>query len=110
MARRTRRRGRSVVSRRAKASGLMTLLLAALPAASASGKGFSKEGQNVMNRGGVPYKIANPEGSVHSWKGTPGTYPIDFKLSVEGDVESFDVYVSSFLFVEHYCSYLVTFL
>ena len=50
MARRTRRRGGSVVSRRAKASGLMTLLLAALPAASASGKGFSKEGQNVMNR------------------------------------------------------------
>ena len=50
------------------------------------------EGVNVMNRGGVPYKIANPEGSVPNWKGTPGTYPIDFKLSVEGDVESFDVY------------------
>lgn len=45
----------------------------------------------LLNDGGIPYTISNPEGSVAGWKGTPGRYSTDFEENV-GKVEHFDVY------------------
>ena len=45
-----------------------------------------------LNQGGVPYNIANPEGSTKNWQGTPGIYTTEFKNNQHGDVEYFDVY------------------
>ena len=45
----------------------------------------------LMNAGGVPYRISNPEGSTKDWRGRPGKYPTNFIDSVEGDVDFFDV-------------------
>ena len=47
---------------------------------------------DVMNAGGIPYKISNPPGSTANWEGTPGTYSTDFNTNVKGPVEHFDVY------------------
>lgn len=48
--------------------------------------------QDVMNAGGVPYKISNPPGSTNNWVGTPGNYSTNFNENVKGPVEYFDVY------------------
>eukprot|EP01084_Bolivina_argentea_P167243 290290_1 len=45
-----------------------------------------------MNRGGVPYGYSNPPGSTKNWKGTPGSYSMQFQSNVKGAVEHFDVY------------------
>lgn len=47
---------------------------------------------DVMNAGGIPYKISNPPGSTRTWSGHPGTYSTNFHYNVKGSVEYFDVY------------------
>ena len=81
----------------------MTLILAWLFCSQVLVKG------SIMNHGGVPYAISNPEGllndqdikcletmiclgSTTNWHGTPGTYSTDFESNVAGAVDHFDVY------------------
>jgi hypothetical protein len=73
----------------------MLLLSSALAAGALASPG-------VLNEGGIPYQISNPEGSTPTWKGTPGTYSTNFNENALGPVEHFDVYgeVSASLVVE----------
>lgn len=49
--------------------------------------------RSVMNAGGVPYQISNPQGSTKDWKGVPGQYDTNFNTNA-GPLETdfFDVY------------------
>eukprot|EP00928_Gymnodinium_smaydae_P098588 TRINITY_DN9201_c0_g2_i2.p1 TRINITY_DN9201_c0_g2~~TRINITY_DN9201_c0_g2_i2.p1 ORF type:complete len:781 (-),score=80.76 TRINITY_DN9201_c0_g2_i2:119-2461(-) len=60
--------------------GLLSLCLLALVEA------------DVMNKGGIPYRISNPPGSTKNWVGESGEYSTDFVRNVKGPVEYFDVY------------------
>jgi hypothetical protein len=64
----------------------------ALAAACAAAQALQADPANLMNAGGVPYKISNTPGSTKGWVGKAGKYSVDFESNVKGDVEHFDVY------------------